>query len=138
MVPVTALIAVLMMLAGVVLAATAVYCRAGRGAGARFWVDAASDHQRSGHRYAESAVLVVLPLLAQLLLVAGALVGLFAIDGLRELGLGPLIAVVVIAEIIVMGVMLAATSYRTVMPLWVYPSWLRPRRRQERGQIRAR
>lgn len=136
--PATALIAVLMMLAGVVLAAGAVYCRVGRGAGARFWVDSAPDLQRSGHRYAESAVLVVMPLLAQLLLVAGALVGLFAIDALRELGLGPLIAVVVIAEIAVMGVLLAVTSYRTVMPLWVYPSWLRPRRRQERDQIRAR
>lgn len=134
----TALIAVLMLVAGMVLAAVAVYCRAGRGPGARSWVDTTADFQRSGHRYAESAVLVALPLLAQLLLVGGALVGLFSIDVLRELGLEPLIAVAVIAEVIVMVVLLAATSYRTVMPLWVYPSWLRPRRRQERDRIRAR
>lgn len=136
--PATALIAVLMILGGLMLAAVAVFCRTGRGAGARFWVDTTPDDQRSGHRYAEPAVLVVLPLLAQLLLVVGALVGLFSVDALRELGLEPLIAVVVIAEVVVMGVLLAATSYRTVMPLWIYPSWLRPRRRQERDQIRAR
>lgn len=136
--PVIALFAAVVVLAGVVLAAMSTYFRAGRGAGARFWVDSTPDGQRSGHRYAESVVLVVLPLLAQLLLVVGVLVGVTSIDVLRDLGVGPVIAVVVIVEVVLMVVLLAATSYRTVMPLWVYPSWLRPRRKQERDQIRSR
>ncbi|ATG54022.1 hypothetical protein CFK41_03965 [Brachybacterium ginsengisoli] len=136
--PVIALFAAVVVLAGVVLAAMSTYFRGGRGAGARFWVDSTPDGQRSGHRYAESAVLVVLPLLAQLLLVVGVLVGVTSIDVLRDLGVGPVIAVVVIVEVVLMVVLLTATSYRTVMPLWVYPSWLRPRRKQERDQIRSR
>ncbi|WP_137770032.1 hypothetical protein [Brachybacterium sp. SGAir0954] len=48
-----------------------------------------------------------------------------------------LIPVAVIGELILWGAVLLMTGYRSVMPLWVYPSWLRPQRRAERERLRA-
>ncbi|MCW1806147.1 hypothetical protein [Brachybacterium squillarum] len=93
---------------------------------------------RAGYAYGEIAVLVVLPLLAQTLIVGGLVAGVLGVDALRDAGASVLIPVAVIGEVILWGAALLATGYRSVMPSWVYPSWLREERRRERDLIRPR
>lgn len=131
------LLSLVLLCAGALLGALALWCRAGRSAAARFWVRRASFDQPSGFAYSETAVLAVLPLLAQLLVVAGLVVAVSAVDALRELGLGGLYAAAVIGETLLCLVVMLLVGYRSVMPLWVYPAWLRPTRAAEKQRIRA-
>ena len=118
--------------AGAAIALVAAVCRWGRGRVPRFWVQERSGGGRAGYAYGEIAVLVVLPLLAQTLIVGGLVAGVLGVDALREIGAPVLIPVAVIGELILWGAALLATGYRRVMPLWVYPSWLREERRRQR------
>ncbi|MFC5276771.1 hypothetical protein [Brachybacterium sacelli] len=136
--PVLALSASAALLLGVVLALSAMRCRSGRGGRARSWVRSEGIDARTGHAYGEVAVLVVLPLLAQSLLVAGLLMALGSVEMLRGAVVGLLVPAAVVAEVLLWIVLLLATGYRAIMPLWVYPSWLRPQRRREREVIRSR
>lgn len=136
--PVYALTALGLLGTGAVLALAAVLCRAGPSRGARFWARTAGAARRGGHDYGEVAVLVVLPLIAQTLLVAGAVAGLLAVDLLRGPVAAVLVPFAVVAEVLVWAVLLVATGYRAIMPLWIYPAWLRPQRRHERDLIRSR
>lgn len=122
---------------GAVVSLAAAVCRWGRGRGTRFWVQERVAGARAGYAYGEIAVLVVLPLLAQTLIVGGLVAGVLGVDALRDAGASVLIPVAVIGELILWGAVLLMTGYRSVMPLWVYPSWLRPQRRAERERLRA-
>lgn len=119
---------------GAVVSLAAAVCRWGRGRGTRFWVQERVAGARAGYAYGEIAVL---PLLAQTLIVGGLVAGVLGVDALRDAGASVLIPVAVIGELILWGAVLLMTGYRSVMPLWVYPSWLRPQRRAERERLRA-
>ncbi|NYF96863.1 hypothetical protein [Janibacter cremeus] len=136
--PGNALTALIALCAGAVLALAAALCRRGRSRRARFWARTYGLDHPSGYDYREITVLVVLPLLAQTLLVWGLVAGVLSVDVLRESGATVLIPIAVIAEVILWNVLLVATVYRDIMPLWVYPSWLRSERRRERDLIRSR
>ncbi len=136
--PVHVITALLLLGAGAVISAVAAVCRWGRGRGTRFWVQERVAGARAGYAYGEIAVLVVLPLLAQTLIVGGLVAGVLGVDALRDAGASVLIPVAVIGELILWGAALLTTGYRSVMPLWVYPSWLREERRRERDLIRPR
>ena len=136
--PVYAVTGLLALGAGAVLALAALLCRAGRGGWARSWARTGGLERRSGYAYGEVAALVVLPLVAQTLLVAGFVAGVLSLDALRESGATVLIPIAVIGELLLWSVLLLATGYRSIMPLWVYPSWLRPQRRRERDLLRSR
>lgn len=135
--PVHVITALLLLGAGAVMSAVAAVCRWGRGRGTRFWVQERVAGARAGYAYGEIAVLVVLPLLAQTLIVWGLVAGVLGVDALRDAGASVLIPVAVIGELILWGAALLATGYRRVMPLWVHLSWLRPQRRAEREWLRA-
>lgn len=133
-----ALLALAVLLLGAALALLAMLCRSGRGRVLRSWARSEGIRERAGYAYGEVAVLVVLPLLAQTVLVAGALMALSSVDMLRDAVNGLLVPFAVVAEVLVWLAGLIATGYRTIMPLWVYPSWLRPQRRRERELMRSR
>lgn len=136
--PLLALEALAVLLIGSLLGALALWCRVGRGPRARFWVRKESFEESGPFPYGEIAVLVVLPLLAQVLIVSGLLMGLSAVDAVRDAGIGWLYATMVIGEVVLCAALLASVGYRVVLPLWIYPSWVRPERRQDREKIRAR
>lgn len=136
--PVLLLLALVLLLLGAGLAVLALLFRAGRGRAFRSWAGPEGVGPGRGFRYVEGLVLVVLPLCAQALLVSAPLALLAAIDALRELTTAVLLPVVVILEVILWVVLLLATSYRSILPLWIYPGWLRPQRRREREIIRGR
>ncbi|WP_114853643.1 hypothetical protein [Brachybacterium sp. YJGR34] len=123
---------------GVLLGVLALWCRAGRSRAARFWVRQEAIDRPGPFPYAEGAVLVVLPLLAQLLIVIGLLVGVTSVDVLADAGLGGIYAAAVIAELILWALVLLPSVYRTVLPLWLYPSWLREQRARDRQWLRSR
>ena len=135
---VLALLALAVLLLGAAVALLAMLCRWGRGRVLRSWVRSEGIQERTGYDYGEVAVLVVLPLLAQTVLVAGALMALSSVDMLRGAVSGLLVPLAVVAEVLVWLAVLIAAGYRTIMPLWVYPSWLRPQRRREREILRSR
>lgn len=132
------LTALLALCAGVLLGLVALLCRGGRTGWARSWARTGGVQRPGGYAYSEVTVLVVLPLVAQTLLVAGLVAGVLAVDVLRESGGTVLIPIAVIGELALWSVLLIATGYRSIMPLWVYPSWLRPQRRRERDLLRSR
>lgn len=79
------------------------------------------DHTND-YANAEAIALVLTPMLAQALIVAGLCmpVAPFAAGGS---GLGAeVLGTVLVLEILVWLVMLLATVYRWILPLWVYPS----------------
>lgn len=136
--PAYILTALLALCAGAVLALLALLCRWGRGGWARSWARTGGLQRPGGYAYGEITVLVVLPLVAQTLLVVGLVALVLSLDVLRESGGTVLIPIAVIGELVLWSVLLVATGYRSIMPLWVYPSWLRPQRRRERDLIRSR
>lgn len=44
---------------------------------------------------------------------------------------------IILTTLGMMGILVAIFGYRRVLPLWIYPPWLRDLKRQERDEIRA-
>lgn len=134
--PLASLAALALLGVGSVLLGLSVWSRAGRSPASRAWARRGSA-VGAGHDYRESVVLVVVPMIGQLCLVGGVLAALGSIDAVHGATLGTLIGAVVVVEIVLCVVLLAVTSYRAVMPLWIYPAWLLEDRRRQRERIRA-
>ncbi|WP_270409567.1 hypothetical protein [Brachybacterium paraconglomeratum] len=132
-----ALVALALFLFGGALAALAMLCRAGRGRVFRAWVDTHGAGPGRGFAYAETTVLVLLPMCAQTVFVAGGVVGLASVDVLREAMASVLVPAAVILELLIWVVLLLLIGYRSVLPLWIYPAWLRETRRAEVEHLRA-
>ena len=133
-----ALIALALFLLGGALAVLAMLCRVGRGRVFRAWVDTHGVGPGRGFAYAETTVLVLLPLCIQTIFVAGGVVGLASVELLRDTTTSVLVPAAVVLEVLIWVVVLLLIGYRSVLPLWIYPAWLRPQRRRDRELIRAR
>lgn len=117
-------------LIGAGLVALAVWFRAGTSRAARWWVcsDASQLRGYGGSWAKEHIALVMVPYLAQLLLLlAVALLPVFH---------QTVAILVLLAQVAVGGIMGGLLRYRYILPLWMYPAWLRPVREQEQQELR--
>jgi len=117
-------------LIGAGLAALAVWFRVGSSRAARWWVRPFPMPFRGHDPWwaKEHIVLVAVPYLAQLLL-------------LLAIGFLPVFHEMVpvfllLIEILVGGIGGGLLRYRYILPLWLYPAWLRPVRAKERDELR--
>ena len=111
--------------AGFLLAALTVWFRAGTSRAARWWVRTAD----SAPRYAaESVALLLVPYFAQFALV----LAIAALAVFHEV----FAAAVLLVEFIAGASFVAPVRYRRLLPLWLYPAWLRPEREREQAELR--
>ncbi len=130
-------IGALLLFAGVALLITCLWWRIGTSPSARWWVRREPIDALTRRPVAEGVALVLLPVLGVTLIGAGCVAALFtAIDRYEPWAIAILVLVVLgtgaswlVARLLVM--------YRTVLPLWLYPKWLRGQRRAERDWLRA-
>lgn len=117
-------------LIGAGVTALAVWFRVGTSRAARWWVRTGPDF---AHRYDprwthEHVALVLGPWFGQLLL-------------LLAIGFLPVFHqavpfLILLVEIVVTGSISPFLRYRYILPLWLYPAWLRPVREKERDELR--
>lgn len=111
--------------AGLLLAALTVWFRTGTSRAARWWLRTGN----SGSRYAaESVALLLVPYFAQVALV----VAIAALPVFHQV----LAAGVLLVEFILGAIFVAPVRYRRLLPLWLYPAWLRPEREREQDELR--
>lgn len=132
------LVCLALLVVGLVLAGVSLWCRFGAGRSSRWWVREPLDGPRVSFAYSETLVLVVLSLLAQLALVGSLAIGVRLLGVLPDRVFSPVMGIVVYLEIALSMALLLATAYRDVLPLWLYPWWLRPLRAEERAALRRR
>lgn len=111
--------------AGLLLAALTVWFRIGTSPAARWWV---GTDQRPSRKVAESVALLLVPYFAQLALA----VGIAALPVFHDV----LPAAVLLVEFLIGAVFISPLRYRRLLPLWMYPAWLRPEREQEQDELR--
>ena len=131
-------VAVLCAGAAALLLLLSAWFRWGGSGAARWWV---RRHPVERASFASSApealALGVLPYLAQLMAAIAVVAALYVVPELRDLIFPPVMWVVVIGEVILAIAVLVPLSNRRILPLPVYPGWLRPQRRAEREWLRA-
>ena len=117
-------------LIGAGLTALAVWFRVGTSRAARWWVRTGPDfaHRYDPRRTHERVALVLVPWSGQLLL-------------LLAIGFLPVFhhavpSLILLVEIVVTGSISPFLPYRYILPLWLYPAWLRPVREKERDELR--
>lgn len=114
------------------------WCRWGGSRAARWWV---RRHPVDRASFASSApealALGVLPYLAQLTAAVALVAMVHVAPAVREVLFAPLMWTVVIGEVVFGIAVLVPLSNRRILPLFVYPGWLRPLRRDERDWLRA-
>lgn len=76
----------------------------------------------------ETIGLVLVPYLAQLAIA----VAVGAIPGMPA----AVIAALVVGEVLFGGAIMFGINYRRILPLFLYPRWLRPYREQEKAELR--
>lgn len=111
--------------AGLLLAALAVWFRTGSSRAARWWVRTDDGPSR---KVAESVALLLVPYFAQLALA----VGIAALPVFHDV----LPAAVLLMEFLIGAIFISPLRYRRLLPLWLYPAWLRPEREQEQDELR--
>lgn len=121
---------------GLLFAAACVWWRRGRSRRARWWVRSTPVHLMERFPPLEAVALALAPVFAQTLVAMGVLVGLGPTLS-RELStmLGPLVVALLLQSmlwIFVWGI----SAYRWVLPIWVYPAWLREQRRADATWLR--
>lgn len=124
-----------LILAGALLGVLCVWSRGGGSAAARWWVAKAPLPQQHTRPSLEGPALVLLPVLAETLVVLGgaSVLGpvLAPVSGLTLV----LVLVVAIFQLALYVTAHSMTWQRWILPLWVYPSWLRETRRHEKTQL---
>lgn len=113
----------------------ALWMRLGASGASRFWVRQRPIESFVSYPAGEPAVLVVLPMLAQSLVMAGAICPLIPFAG--QAWASAVLFAALGLEILLWIVALMSIVNRWIIPLWLYPSWLRPARRAERERLRA-
>lgn len=115
-----------------------VWFRWGGSRAARWWV---RRHPVDRASFASSApealALGVLPYLAQLMAAVALVAMVHVAPAVREVLFSPMMWTVVIGELILGIAVLVPLSNRRILPLFVYPGWLRPLRRDEREWLRT-
>ena len=108
----------------------AAWSRQGRSSAARWWVRPGGiDELHRPYWYNEIIALLLVPYFAQLAVVAGIL----TLPGIP----GAMVATAVIAEIGAGIAVTAPFAYRTVLPIRIYPRWLRAERTHDLEWLRA-
>lgn len=124
-----------LIVAGALLGVLCLWSRAGRSPSARWWVAKAPIPQQRTRPPLEGVGLVILPMIAETLVVLGfvAMLGpvLAPVSGLILV----LVLVVAISQLVFYVTAHSMTWQRWILPLWVYPAWLRETRRQETAQL---
>lgn len=87
--------------------------------------------ERPAYMTREPVALALFPYLGLVAL----LLGIVLLPGVRDSGALPL---VLGALLVITGVFGWSTAYRTFLPMWIYPAWLRAQRRQDREELRER
>lgn len=111
--------------AGVLLGVLTVWFRTGSSRAARWWVRTDDGPSR---KVAESVALLLVPYFAQLALA----VGTAALPVFHDV----LPTAVLLVELLIGAVFISPLRYRRLLPLWMYPAWLRPEREQEQDELR--
>lgn len=122
--------------AGGVLLVLSAWFRWGRSRIARWWVRRVPVEQMGYRRSASEAVaLGVTPFCAQLTAAIGIVELLRIHPGVRDLLHAPAMWTMVVGETVLAVIVMVAISNRYILPLPVYPAWLRPQRRADRVRI---
>lgn len=111
--------------AGVVLLGLTVWFRTGTSRAARWWV---RTDERPSRKAAESVALLLVPYFAQFALA----VAIAALPVFHEV----FAAAVLLVEFIAGAIFVSPLRYRSLLPLWLYPAWLRPQREREQDELR--
>ena len=119
------MLSVVLGVTGALLAGLAVWFRVGTSAPARWWVCAERGPSR---KVAESVALLLTPYFAQFALC----LAVAALPVFHEV----FVAAVLLAEFILGAIYVSPMRYRQLLPLWLYPAWLRPEREQEQDELR--
>lgn len=131
------LAAVAMLMIGIVMAVALAWMRWGRSRAARWWVARPLVDSEFANA-PERLVLVVLPLIAQTLIVAGIALPLSGVAAATTasggLATGILIAACAL-QLIIWAVVAIPTAHSSVFPLWMYPAWLRQHRAADRERF---
>ncbi|WIM69358.1 hypothetical protein [Corynebacterium suedekumii] len=124
-----------MIVAGLVLVGYCLWWRSGRSSSARWWMRTEPVEQMQGYPPFEALGLVWLPVAAETLMFIGALVtlGPWLADNL-DLVLYPLVVLNGAQFLLLIGA--RVVSYNTVLPLWIYPRWLRRERATDARWLR--
>lgn len=111
--------------AGLLLAVLTVWFRTGTSPAARWWFRTDPGPSR---KIAESVALLLVPYFAQFCLV----LAIAALPVFHEV----FAAAVLLVEFIVGAIFVSPLRYRRLLPLWMYPAWLRPEREREQDDLR--
>lgn len=122
-------LAVPLFVVGVALLALALWSRRGRSPAARWWVGMTDD--RPAYLTREPVALTMLPYFG----LVAVLIGIAVLPGVGDSAGFP---VLIGGVLVLTGVLGWSSAYRTFLPMWAYPSWLRPQRREERDELRQR
>lgn len=131
--------AALCAMAAVVLLLLSAWFRWGGSRVARWWV---RRHPIDRASFASSApealALGVLPYLAQLMAAVAVVAMIHVVPAVREPLFTPVMWMTVVGEVVLAIAVLVPLSNRRILPLFVYPGWLRPQRRAERQWLDGR
>ncbi len=111
--------------AGLLLGGLTVWFRSGTSRAARWWVRTDRSPSRKA---AESVALLLVPYFAQFTLV----LAIAALPVFHEV----FAAAVLLVEFILGAIFVSPLRYRRLLPLWMYPAWLRPEREREQDELR--
>ena len=121
--------------AAVVVAALSLWSRLGGSPSPRWWVAKGPIPQLRSRPPFEGTALVILPLLAQTLAVLGAVAVLGPVLApISGVSLALVLAVAVVQAVLFVSAHLMSWQ-RWILPLWIYPGWLRETRRQEKAVL---
>ncbi|OFT62629.1 hypothetical protein HMPREF3159_03715 [Brachybacterium sp. HMSC06H03] len=123
--------------AGAALLLLAAWFRWGRSTAARRWARRIHIDQAANYAAVEALALAWTPMIAQTLLLAAPAIPLVALLGRGSEAASTVIGVLVIVELVLWMAMLLLTVYRWILPLWMYPAWLRETRRAEVEHLKA-
>ena len=131
------LLGVLLAAVGAAVSLLAAWFRWGRSTAARRWARRKHIDQAADYANLEALALAWTPMLGQTLLLAGLVVPLVALLGIGTPAAKAVIGLLMVLELGAWIVMLLMTVYRWILPLWMYPGWLREIRRAEVDHLRG-
>lgn len=132
------LLGVLVAAVGAALLLLAAWFRWGRSTAARRWARRKDIDQAADYANLEALALAWTPMLGQTLLLAGPAIPLVTLLGIGTSAANTVTGLLIVVELGAWIAMLLMTVYRWILPLWMYPSWLREIRRREADCLRAR
>lgn len=131
----TSVVALCLVAAGISLAVACLWWRFGRSPSARWWVRTTPIPLLRTFPPFEGVVLVLLPVTAETVIALGVLVWVAPAVAATQGWALVLLVVAVLGQGAIWLVARGITAYRRVLPLWVYPGWLRETRRSEQAAM---